>query len=46
MIIAPACFIVLGLDFLSVVSLVEAIGNLTKELQIITAEKPELEKSV
>lgn len=46
MIIAPACFIVLGLDFLSVVSLVEAIGNLTKELQSIMAEKPELEKSV
>lgn len=46
MTIAPTCFIVLGLGFLSMVSLAEDIGNLTKELQIIMAEKPELEKSV
>lgn len=46
MTVLPALLVTLSVGFLCMlISLVDVVGNLSKELWTITAEKPELEKS-
>lgn len=46
MTVLPTLFVTLNVGFLSMlISLVDAVGNLSKELWTIAAEKPDLEKS-